>query len=74
MENPYDNGDVEPHYGAHSKPYVNWAASMDTSLDTGVPWVMGQHPDAPLPHCEFLASHLVFKHLENLLNIFGNLS
>ncbi|KAM3319600.1 hypothetical protein P3S67_006800 [Capsicum chacoense] len=45
MENEYDNGDVEPHYGARSKPYVNRAASMDTSLDTEVSWLTstGQH-------------------------------
>ncbi|KAF3658378.1 Chloroplastic group IIB intron splicing facilitator CRS2, chloroplastic [Capsicum annuum] len=78
MENEYGNGDVESHYGTHSKPYVNWAASMATSLDTRGPWVMCQHPDSPhCPHYEFLVSHLVFKHLENLyrlLNIFDNLS
>ncbi|KAM3285970.1 hypothetical protein P3S67_024769 [Capsicum chacoense] len=77
MENEYGNGDVESHYSTRSKPYVNWAASMATSLDMGVPWVMCQHPDSP--HCpyEFLVSHLVFKNLENLyrlLKIFDNLS
>ncbi|KAF3669540.1 Chloroplastic group IIB intron splicing facilitator CRS2, chloroplastic [Capsicum annuum] len=77
MENEYGNGDVESHYGTRSKPYVNWAASMATFLDMGVPWVMCQHPDSP--HCpyEFLVSHLVFKNLENLyrlLSIFDNLS
>ncbi|KAK8945197.1 Beta-galactosidase 6 [Platanthera zijinensis] len=25
-----------------AKPYVNWAASMDVSLETGMPWVMCQ--------------------------------
>ncbi|PHT31353.1 hypothetical protein CQW23_27690 [Capsicum baccatum] len=58
MKKEYGNGDAEPHYGARSKPYinwdrskpyVNWATSMATSLDTGVPWVMCQYPDAPLP-------------------------
>ncbi|KAF3615957.1 hypothetical protein FXO37_35281 [Capsicum annuum] len=57
MKNEYGNGDAEPHNArskpyvnwAHSKPYVNWAESMATSLDTGVPWVMCQCPDVPLP-------------------------
>ncbi|KAK9128799.1 hypothetical protein Syun_017596 [Stephania yunnanensis] len=32
-----------------SQPYIKWAASMATSLDTGVPWVMCQQSDAPDP-------------------------
>ncbi|KAK9114602.1 hypothetical protein Syun_021399 [Stephania yunnanensis] len=28
------------------KPYIKWPASMATSLDTGVPWVMCQQSDA----------------------------
>ncbi|KAK8952550.1 Beta-galactosidase 4 [Platanthera zijinensis] len=32
-----------------AKPYVNWAASMAASLETGVPWVMCQQDDAPDP-------------------------
>ncbi|XP_057449008.1 beta-galactosidase 8-like [Lotus japonicus] len=47
IENEY--GNVEVHYGSGAKPYVNWAASMATSLDTGVPWVMCQQADAPDP-------------------------
>ncbi|MCD7471957.1 Beta-galactosidase 8 [Datura stramonium] len=49
IENEYGNGDIESRYGPRAKPYVNWAASMTTSLDTGVPWVMCQQPDAPAP-------------------------
>ncbi|KAK8960288.1 Beta-galactosidase 8 [Platanthera guangdongensis] len=40
IENEY--GNVEWAYGAAAKPYVNWAASMAASLETGVPWVMRQ--------------------------------
>lgn len=47
IENEYGNGDIESRYGSRAKPYVNWAASMATALDTGVPWVMCQQPDAP---------------------------
>lgn len=49
IENEYGNGDIESRYGPRAKPYVNWAAKMATSLDTGVPWVMCQQPDAPDP-------------------------
>ncbi|KAF7805571.1 beta-galactosidase 8 [Senna tora] len=49
IENEYGNGDIEPRYGPAAKPYVNWAASMATSLDTGVPWIMCQQADAPDP-------------------------
>ncbi|KAK6138071.1 hypothetical protein DH2020_028186 [Rehmannia glutinosa] len=47
IENEY--GNVESAYGESAKTYVNWAASMATSLDTGVPWVMCQQSDAPNP-------------------------
>ncbi|KAI4304682.1 hypothetical protein MLD38_040158 [Melastoma candidum] len=47
IENEY--GNVAPQYGAGAKPYINWAASMATSLGTGVPWVMCQQADAPDP-------------------------
>lgn len=40
---------MQSHYGPAAKPYVNWAAAMATSLDTGVPWVMCQQADAPDP-------------------------
>lgn len=40
---------MQSHYGAGAKPYVNWAAAMATSLDTGVPWVMCQQADTPDP-------------------------
>ncbi|CAL0321928.1 unnamed protein product [Lupinus luteus] len=45
IENEY--GNIEVHYGAAGKSYVKWAATMATSLDTGVPWVMCQQADAP---------------------------
>ncbi|KAK7262331.1 hypothetical protein RJT34_29899 [Clitoria ternatea] len=47
VENEY--GDVDGAYGLGAKPYINWAASMATSLDTGVPWVMCMQEDAPDP-------------------------
>ncbi|MED6122028.1 Beta-galactosidase 8 [Stylosanthes scabra] len=47
IENEY--GDVDSAYGPAAKPYINWAASMATSLDTGVPWVMCMQADAPNP-------------------------
>lgn len=49
IENEYGNGDIESQYGARGKSYVKWAASMATSLDTGVPWIMCQQSDAPDP-------------------------
>ncbi|XP_020095547.1 beta-galactosidase 6-like isoform X2 [Ananas comosus] len=47
IENEY--GNVDWAYGPAAKSYVSWAASMAVSLDTGVPWVMGQQVDAPDP-------------------------
>ncbi|KAL9272727.1 Beta-galactosidase 8-like protein [Drosera capensis] len=47
IENEY--GDIESQYGSGAKPYINWAANMALSLDTGVPWVMCQQADAPDP-------------------------
>lgn len=47
IENEYGNNGIESSYGPRAKPYINWAAAMATSLDTGVPWVMCQQPDAP---------------------------
>ncbi|MED6155821.1 Beta-galactosidase 8 [Stylosanthes scabra] len=47
IENEY--GNIDPPYGAAGKSYIKWAASMATSLDTGVPWVMCQQADAPDP-------------------------
>ena len=49
IENEYGNGDIEPYYGNRAKPYVDWAAGMATSLNTGVPWNMCQQKDAPDP-------------------------
>ncbi|CAI8605005.1 unnamed protein product [Vicia faba] len=42
-------GNIDIHYGPAGKSYINWAASMATSLDTGVPWVMCQQVNAPDP-------------------------
>ncbi|XP_027346416.1 beta-galactosidase 8-like isoform X2 [Abrus precatorius] len=47
IENEY--GNIDAAYGPAAKSYINWAASMATSLDTGVPWVMCQQADAPDP-------------------------
>ncbi|KAF5447170.1 hypothetical protein F2P56_032739 [Juglans regia] len=47
IENEY--GNVAWAYGPAAKSYINWAAAMATSLDTGVPWVMCQQADAPDP-------------------------
>ncbi|KAK1430987.1 hypothetical protein QVD17_14154 [Tagetes erecta] len=47
IENEY--GNFESNYGPAGKSYINWAASMATSLNTGVPWVMCQQRDAPDP-------------------------
>ncbi|KAK1289663.1 Beta-galactosidase 8 [Acorus calamus] len=47
IENEY--GNIDSAYGPAAKTYINWAASMATSLDTGVPWVMCQQSDAPNP-------------------------
>ncbi|KAI7730688.1 hypothetical protein M8C21_023052 [Ambrosia artemisiifolia] len=47
IENEY--GNIDSPYGPAAKSYIKWAASMATSLDTGVPWVMCQQRDAPDP-------------------------
>ncbi|EYU36194.1 hypothetical protein MIMGU_mgv1a001958mg [Erythranthe guttata] len=47
IENEY--GNVDSAYGESAKTYITWAASMATSLDTGVPWVMCQQSNAPNP-------------------------
>ncbi|WVZ01924.1 hypothetical protein V8G54_022730 [Vigna mungo] len=47
VENEY--GNIDAAYGSAAKSYIKWAASMATSLDTGVPWVMCQQEDAPDP-------------------------
>lgn len=51
IENEY--GNVAWAYGPAAKSYINWAAAMATSLDTGVPWVMCQQADAPDPIVSF---------------------
>ncbi|XP_062013758.1 beta-galactosidase 8 [Rosa rugosa] len=45
IENEY--GNIDKPYGPAAKTYINWAANMAVSLDTGVPWVMCQQADAP---------------------------
>ncbi|KAF2283348.1 hypothetical protein GH714_002464 [Hevea brasiliensis] len=47
IENEY--GNIDSAFGPAAKTYINWAAKMAVSLDTGVPWVMCQQPDAPDP-------------------------
>lgn len=60
IENEYGNGGIESAYGPAGKSYVNWAATMAVSLDTGVPWVMCQQPDAPDPIVSFFI-HLAWQ-------------
>ncbi|EEF32103.1 beta-galactosidase, putative [Ricinus communis] len=47
IENEY--GNIDSAFGPAAKTYINWAAGMAISLDTGVPWVMCQQADAPDP-------------------------
>ncbi|XP_065865856.1 beta-galactosidase 8 [Euphorbia lathyris] len=47
IENEY--GNIDSAFGPAAKTYINWAAGMAISLDTGVPWVMCQQRDAPDP-------------------------
>ncbi|KAK9098258.1 hypothetical protein Syun_025303 [Stephania yunnanensis] len=47
IQNEY--GNVNSACGAAVKPYIKWPASMATSLDIWVPWVMRQQSDAPDP-------------------------
>ena len=61
IENEY--GNVQESYGPAAKTYVNWAASMATSLDTGVPWIMCQQADAPDPIVSFLSLPVHIKSL-----------
>ncbi|RZB80061.1 Beta-galactosidase 8 [Glycine soja] len=44
IENEYR--DIYAAYGPAAKSYMKWAASMETSLDTRVPWVLWQQADA----------------------------
>lgn len=47
IENEY--GNIEWEYGNSGQNYINWAAQMATSMNTGVPWVMCQQSNAPDP-------------------------
>ncbi|XP_044506451.1 beta-galactosidase 8-like [Mangifera indica] len=47
IENEY--GNIDAAYGPAAKSYIEWAASMAVSQNTGVPWVMCQQSDAPDP-------------------------
>ncbi|KAK7363329.1 hypothetical protein VNO77_05468 [Canavalia gladiata] len=47
IENEY--GNIMSDYGDAGKAYINWCATMADSLHIGVPWVMCQQNDAPLP-------------------------
>ncbi|MCL7022464.1 hypothetical protein MKW94_023558 [Papaver nudicaule] len=47
IENEY--GNVISSYGDAGKSYINWCATMAESLDVGVPWIMCQESDAPVP-------------------------
>ncbi|KAK9098768.1 hypothetical protein Syun_025813 [Stephania yunnanensis] len=52
IENEY--GNVNCALWCTAKPYIKWAASMATSLDTRVPWVMCQQSDPPDPVMSFV--------------------
>lgn len=47
IENEY--GNVESAYGEAGKRYVKWVVQLAKSLNIGVPWIMCQQDDAPLP-------------------------
>lgn len=47
IENEY--GNVEWAYGEAGKRYVKWVVQLAKSLNIGVPWIMCQQGDAPLP-------------------------
>ncbi|KAI3949814.1 hypothetical protein MKW92_040004 [Papaver armeniacum] len=47
IENEY--GNVMSNYGDTGKSYINWCATMAESLNIGVPWIMCQQSDAPVP-------------------------
>lgn len=63
IENEYGNPGIESAYGSAGKSYVNWAANMAVSLDTGVPWVMCQQADAPDPIVSIFI-YLVWKFID----------
>ena len=47
IENEY--GNIMWEYGEAGKAYINWCAQMAVSQNVGVPWIMCQQNDAPLP-------------------------
>jgi len=47
IENEY--GNVEKPYGEKGQLYIQWAAKMALSLNTGLPWVMCKQKEAPDP-------------------------
>ena len=47
IENEYNH--IQLAYDAEGDSYVQWAAKMAVSLDTGVPWIMCKQKDAPDP-------------------------
>ncbi|RWR75735.1 beta-galactosidase 15-like protein [Cinnamomum micranthum f. kanehirae] len=47
IENEY--GNVEGAYGEAGKRYIKWVVQLAKSLNIGVPWIMCQQGDAPLP-------------------------
>ncbi|KAK8946562.1 Beta-galactosidase 4 [Platanthera zijinensis] len=44
-----DSQASDSEFNNSAKPYINWAASMVVSLETGMPWVICQQDDAPDP-------------------------
>ncbi|XP_068664869.1 beta-galactosidase 15-like [Aristolochia californica] len=47
IENEY--GNVQKYYGEAGKKYLQWCATMAESFDIGIPWIMCQQADAPVP-------------------------
>lgn len=57
IENEYTL--VEAAFGEKGPPYVQWAAKMAVSLQTGVPWSMCKQNDAPDPVVFFCQKYLI---------------
>lgn len=47
IENEY--GNVAGPYGEAGKRYIKWCAKLAESYKIGIPWVMCQQADAPVP-------------------------
>ncbi|KAK9114061.1 hypothetical protein Syun_020858 [Stephania yunnanensis] len=67
IQNEY--GNVNSAYGAVVKPYIKWPASMATSLDTRVPWVMCQRSMPMIQDSEFIFFGSMFVFDESMLRL-----